>query len=120
VSTAVVSIVTFFLGLLLGHWLALGRDKRKEFNEAAQPVRDWLLRQEDRPSVYAHGPSALEMDTFTSCLKPRTRKRFDAAMATYRTESERSGSNAFGEWLHEDPEAFRQAVRRLMPFAERR
>lgn len=118
--TAVVSIVTFVLGLLLGHRLALGRDKRKEFNEAARPIRGWLLREEDRPCTREHDPSALEMDTFASCLKPRTRKRFDAATATYRRECERSGPNAYGEWLYEDAEAALQAVQRLMPFTRRR
>jgi hypothetical protein len=32
------SILTFLLGLILGHWLALGRDKRKEFNEASSRI----------------------------------------------------------------------------------
>ena len=27
------------LGILFGHWLSLGRDKRKEFNELAQRLR---------------------------------------------------------------------------------
>ena len=34
-----VSALTFLLGLALGHWLAVGRDKRKEFNAAAEKFR---------------------------------------------------------------------------------
>src|SRR5690606_31163438 len=36
-ATGLVSFLTFLLGLLLGNWLAIGRDKRKEFNEAGSP-----------------------------------------------------------------------------------
>ena len=119
-NTAIVSIVTFALGLFFGHRLALGRDKRKEFNEAAEPIRDWLLREEERPYPYAHFPSTLELDTFAYCLKPMTRKRFNAAMDAYRRELERSGSTAYEGMVYEDPESARQAVRRLMPFTRRR
>lgn len=35
-DSSVTSFLTFLLGLALGHWLAIGRDKRKEFNAAAQ------------------------------------------------------------------------------------
>lgn len=42
--TPLISVITFVLGLLAGNWLALGRDKRKEFNETAEPVRLFLKR----------------------------------------------------------------------------
>jgi hypothetical protein len=118
--TAAVSIVTFVVGLLLGHWLAPGRDNRREFNEAAQPVRDWLLQKEARPSVYGRGPSAIELDTFASCLRTGARKRYDAALHAFRVEQRKAGTNGIGELILEDPEAFSEAVRRLLPFTERR
>lgn len=35
---SLISLLTFFAGLLLGNRLAIGRDKRKEFNEIAFPL----------------------------------------------------------------------------------
>ncbi len=40
-----IPLATFLLGVLLGHRTALWRDKRQEFNEAADPVRAWLLSE---------------------------------------------------------------------------
>lgn len=39
------SAVSFLAGLALGHWLSLGRDKRKDFNTIAAPVFDALVSQ---------------------------------------------------------------------------
>jgi hypothetical protein len=35
-STSLLSFLTFLIGLVLGHRLAIGRDKRKEFNTSAE------------------------------------------------------------------------------------
>lgn len=63
-TTGVISLLTFFVGLLLGHWLAIGRDKRKEFNECSIPIREWLLRIKEAPTPFDPLPSALEIDRF--------------------------------------------------------
>lgn len=40
-------LITFALGLFFGNKYALGRDKRKEFNDIAVPLRGSLLKQID-------------------------------------------------------------------------
>lgn len=37
------SVLTFLLGLIFGNRLAIGRDKRKEFNDVAYPVYKKIL-----------------------------------------------------------------------------
>ena len=61
-------LLTFFLGAVFGHWLTLLRDKRKEFNDAALPIRTWLLSEVDEPSPNRKIPAKIEIDTFVSTL----------------------------------------------------
>jgi hypothetical protein len=83
-ETGLISFLTFLLGLLLGNWLAIGRDKRKEFNEAAAPVRGWLLKSKADPSPYIPWPSDQEIDRFVHCLAPWRRARFMKRFSTCR------------------------------------
>jgi hypothetical protein len=43
VNPAVWSVLTFLLGVLFGHWVALHRDKRKEYNEIVDRLRKQML-----------------------------------------------------------------------------
>ena len=83
-ATGLVSLLTFLLGLILGHWLAVGRDKRKEFNEAAAPIRGWLLRAKESPDPYTRWPSEQEFDRFVQCLSPWQRKAFHRHLGSYK------------------------------------
>ncbi len=75
--------LSFLLGLLLGHWLALGRDKRREFNEAAAPIRRWAARHVSDPRNHAgEMPTDAEIDAFSQRLGWWNRRKFDRAKAT--------------------------------------
>jgi hypothetical protein len=70
--------LSFFLGLLIGHWLAIGRDRRKEFNDSAYPVRAWILYQITYPEIgYQPAPKLSEMDALLQRLSARDRERFE-------------------------------------------
>ena len=45
-----VGIITFLLGLFLGHRLTLGRDKRKERITASKPIRTWIIKRKKSPT----------------------------------------------------------------------
>ncbi|MGQ0430115.1 MAG: hypothetical protein ACT4UQ_09300 [Gammaproteobacteria bacterium] len=76
---AALSIATFAVGLWAGDRLALSRDRRKEFNDAALPIREWLIREIERPSALRAFPSLTELDLFESYLSRWQRRRFRAA-----------------------------------------
>lgn len=80
-SERIVSLLTFFFGLLIGHHTALLRDLRKEFNEAAAPVREWLLKEAERPSVMGvhSAPCVVEIDRLVLRLHWWQRKGFLSA-----------------------------------------
>lgn len=74
------SALSFFLGLILGHWLALGRDKRKELNDAVAPVRAWVARQLMNPdSDLWPPPGVAELDAMHQRLSKSDSARFSAA-----------------------------------------
>jgi cbb3-type cytochrome oxidase subunit 3 len=83
-TTGLIGLLTFLLGLILGNWLAIGRDKRKEFNDAAAPVRAWLLKVKDDPSPSASWPTDQQRDLFVSCLPWWRRRSFRQHWEAYR------------------------------------
>lgn len=120
-SDLLINFLTFLLGLLLGNWLAIGRDRRREFNEAAQPLREWLLSEIDSPSAYRERPSPIEIDTFVSCLSWWRRGRFRAALERQdqvRRAAEKQSS--YGEVQYSDDSPIKAALRDCLSFTERR
>ena len=80
-SPVILSTLTFLLGLFLGNRLALGRERRIEFNAAAAPVRAWLLKEIKQPANPSRWPEAIELDTLASCLSRYQRRGFAKACA---------------------------------------
>jgi hypothetical protein len=49
-NPVLLSGLAFFAGILLGNWIAIGRDKRNEYNQAVIPLRERLLEDVRRPT----------------------------------------------------------------------
>lgn len=120
-TAVLLNLLTFLLGLVLGHWLAIGRDRRNEFNAALRPIRNWLLIDIDSPSPYTPWPSPIEIDTFIACLPPWRRRGFRNAIQKhheahllYQTQT---GS---GSVQYTDLDALRATLRDCMRYAQRR
>lgn len=82
-SSALFSAASFLTGLLLGNWIAIGRDKRKEFNETARLIRAGFLRRRDKPTPYDPTPSLVELDLFMQQLPRMRRQGFRMALDRY-------------------------------------
>jgi hypothetical protein len=80
------SLLTLLLGGILGHRLQLGRDRRKEFNEAAAPVRGWVLKQIESPCFMTKKLTAAELDAFLVRLPTKKRSEFERLWSQHQTD----------------------------------
>lgn len=111
--------LSFLAGLFLGHRLAIGRDKRREFNDAALPIREWLLKEIE--SVGWRRPSEIEIDTFEACLSAWQRRRFVAALQAYRSEfTAQTRQDGSGGLYFENEEPIKQLARSCLKYTKRR
>ena len=79
-------ILGLLLGGLIGHRLALGRDKRKEFNSADAPIYERLIQAEEQAQnghVWAKWNDA-DISRLKPHLKERERKKLDSLIENYR------------------------------------
>lgn len=84
VSIAIASsFLTGLLGLLIGNRLAIGRDRRKEFNALADPIRILLLREKERPNLSGAAPNKVDLAVLRERLPFWKRRRFDRALENY-------------------------------------
>lgn len=77
-SSPLIPLLTFFLGLLIGHRLALGRDRRNDYNRALEPIAEWLHRERANPSESVLPRGAIP-DRLRALMGTVQRRRWDAA-----------------------------------------
>jgi len=82
--TVASSLATGLIGLFVGNWLAIGRDKRKEFNCIAERITIALLKARESPSPYDEWPDKMDIHFFREALPFWRRRRFDAALCTWK------------------------------------
>ena len=120
-ETSALSIITFLLGLLLGNWLAIGRDKRKEFNEAAAPIRDWLIKEKEAPNPYSACPSAQEFDRFAQCLRLWEKAGFIQRLSRYRSlHTSAQTQDATGQVFYSNDSEIRSELNKLFKYTAAR
>lgn len=120
-ETSLLSILTFLLGLLLGNWLAIGRDKRKEFNEAASPIRGWLIKEKDAPNPYSACPSAQEFDHFVQCLRHWEKSAFVQRLSRYRSlHTSAQTQDAIGQVFYSNDLEIRGELNKLFKYTAAR
>lgn len=114
------------LGALLGNWLSHffsgNRDRRKEFNEAAEILNKKLIAERNNVSPFAHSPSDIEFELFSQHLSFWKRGCFDKCIKKYKTakiDNQRQNSKT-GEVFYHDTAPIFSAVTELLKFTKRR
>jgi hypothetical protein len=116
------SVVTFLIGLIAGNRLALGRDRRKEFNEAAQAIRDTLVMQKKRIRPTSPSPTVVEIDRFEQLLPLWKRRGFRAAFEHYlrsRRECE-AREPLMGGVVYTDPAPIHASIEHILKYTKLR
>jgi hypothetical protein len=109
--------LTFLVGIVAGHRIALVRDKRQEFNAAVAPLRAELIKSIETGGHWMHVPSSIELDRFEHLLWPWTRRRLRRAIASYRHGSKERENYDPETGISEVDTAYNiAAARLLLPF----
>ena len=114
------------LGALLGNWLSHyfsgNRDRRKEFNEAAEVLNIKLIAERNNASPFAHSPTDIEFELFSQRLPFWKKEGFDRYVNKYtktKTDNERQNSET-GEISYHDKAPIVSAVTELLKFTKRK
>ena len=118
-QSVIVGLITFFLGLILGHRLTLGRDKRKEFNVIVIPIRGYLMDVKHDPRPVHKTPSKMEIDRFIRELPFWRRKTFNLKWNQYIKEAgEDIGRDSYGGTSYKHPETISSHADGLLKFTK--
>ena len=110
-NAEVISIVGFLAGALVGNRIAIGRDKRNEFNTIVGPIRIRLVEALDSPNSASGCPTSVEVDRLDFYLGCFARRRFSAAIENYqKCCEEQRRQDSFGQLHYEDFEAIRASI----------
>jgi len=127
-ESIVYGIIGTIIGVLIGNRLALGRERRKEFNELIDPVRTALLRQRNHPRRREIVDDIILFKT-REMLPFWKRNGFDWAIEQYKKSKETyhknlipNGMGGFeeGEKAIEDKAAISHSADRLLKYLKPR
>ncbi len=117
-------IVIFLLGLLLGNWLSIGRDRRREFNEIADEVNT-ILRKERERAVERLVSDGISFEQFqhlkrrVSCFSARGLNKAISAYNVARGP-EFWELDSFGQPHYIEPEKIIVAIDALLGYVHRK
>ncbi|MDP2759460.1 MAG: hypothetical protein Q8O64_03510 [Sideroxyarcus sp.] len=114
----VVSLVTFLLGLLLGHWLRIEGDKRKEFNEVALRIRVALKSSLSGDGHCHAGVKREDMELFSHLLRWWQRGGFTEAWALYEAECKNCQTQdpVYGSVVYQKTERLEKLLQDVISF----
>ncbi|MFZ6722530.1 hypothetical protein [Undibacterium sp. Ji49W] len=98
-----ISILTFLVGLLVGNWQAIGRDKRKEFNELTDLTFADLTKCVNNRTIYSSeidvariGPYLSFFDRFNFTKYVKKQRELINSVQTYNVETSKVSIDPVG------------------------
>lgn len=117
------SIITGLVGFLLGHYLTIGRDRRREFNEIAIPITLKLLRQLEILNEGRLINSLVSDNEFNELglhFSKRKSIRYSADLEKYKESIQNSGHWENGETVVDDLTEYIKATKKMLDYAKRK
>ncbi len=108
------------IGYLVSNWLAIGRDKRREFNDLINPIRRELLGINSNPCSNLTGSYGITLSLICEKLPFWKRKSFNNAVENYKKSKSSENINlnvdGMGGWSYKDTEWIVHAVNDLLKY----
>lgn len=116
----ITGLLGVFVGALIGNWLALGRDRRKEFNEYSDPIRSKL-----RNHITTNGTSMFvsgkELEIFSDHISRFKKKSYLNSVKNYLAVYDRCYKiNNSGNSVLVDKKLFFSVVNDLLRYVNRK
>lgn len=117
----IIPFFTLLIGALIGNWLAIGRDRRKDFNKIANPLFERLEKQRltaisgKYPSDLNHINSStfIQLERQMSKLKLASLKK---SVESYLYVKSNCGSYSEGRYYFDNPTILLKAISDLQKF----
>lgn len=121
----IVNIILFLAGLIIGNWLAIGRDKRKEFNQIADKVCLALKKQKQRVeenSAVVTRPEENDLEKLKRRISIFKKKSFEESLNRYidATSSKNWKQDEYGQPFYKDSQKVIQSIEDLLSYTKRK
>ena len=113
-SSPATPVFTFLVGLLVGHWFAIHRDKRKEYNALVTPHRKEVASEADSPSPFRNAIARHDADAIGARINIVSNFYFMKACKRYWKAKEGEQQDDLGQPFHPDEDAVRNAAKKLL------
>ena len=121
----IIPFITLFIGGLIGNRLALGRDRRKEYNEVADPIYE-LLEKQRLLALAGKYPQSMNNTNEATFIEIKRHipaykaKGLSLAIQTYMSAPEKSGYWETGRFYFNKPEITVAAIESLQKYVPRK
>lgn len=120
---ALLSTLTGIIGYLVGHFLAIGRNRRNEFNEVAKPITLKLLQQIEILEQGRFVESCINDEDFRELglyFNKRKSIRYTADLKEYKKSIVNSGQYGRGGYHIKDLLSYIKASHKMLSYAKRK